>query len=145
MTRLTPALFFALLGVLFAVLFFWLEVSDPAEGAATFGLVFILCYAAGGFVSGWLLARGFGREGLMGILLALVVGAIAVFIGDLIAGVLIALTESLLEGASLSQDVFAIAISAMLPILLVADAPWVAALWAGASLLLHLLMRGRAD
>ena len=133
----------AALAALFAFLFLF-EDRQAAAGAGGGVWLFvgevILFHALGGLVAGFALAGLFGRRGALGWPLGVLGGGLATLLAGLIGGALSSL-PALLSGAPLAAEAIAVGAAMLVAPLAMAATPWLAAVWAAAIVVLHLLAR----
>ena len=140
--RLRVAAVMAVIGI---VLFATVLYDDvPSNSEARTGLVirYALAMALGGALAGYLLARLFGRTGVVGWVLAVFGGGLASIVAGL-AGSLIGLLPELLSDGWHSTDMIAIASGILILPFALNDGLFVALVWIGLVLGAHIWARSQ--
>lgn len=131
---LVAGLGMALVAAVFAFLLLYEE--RPADGLAgvdrlwAFVVETLSGHALGGFLAGAALSFGFGRGGIGGWLLALVVGVLATLVAGALGGTIATMTESFSTGRSVAGDrLVGAAAGALVVPMSVAGSPFLILLW----------------
>lgn len=144
--RMVTALMMALLGAGLFYLFLRQDVPGRRDGEVPLSLIlrYVVTMGLGGALAGGLLSALFGRNGVLGWILAAIGGVLATIAAGLLGSALGLLPDVLADGWSMS-DLIPIAYGlAVLPLALVGR-PWLLVAWAVVVLLTHLwAMRVRA-
>lgn len=145
--RLVTAAVMALVGVMF--LFFVLEEDVRNKSVAAWpdlpaGLIlrYLVAMALGGAISGWLLAGLFGRNGILGWMLAAIGGVLATHAAGLIGSALGRAPDLLADGWQMA-DLVSITTGLLIPVFAMADHALIAVAWLALIVVAHLLA-GRA-